>query len=126
MPGNVGQTVKAYVTRDSVCAGDDIDPPHGLLVVLSESESLAGVVESVVRSYPLPTISGGDATWCLTSLKPIALVAQQWAAPKLISWRPVLSHCKTTDGVIRLHFSYFAQMDPGLVLEVLRRLHLED
>jgi hypothetical protein len=116
--------VKAYVTRDSVCAGDDIDPPHGRVVLMPETDSLEVVVQSVVASYALPVITGGAATWCLGSLQPIALIAQQWSAPKLISWNPELSRCKIVDGLFLLHFSYFAQTDPDLVLEVLKRLRL--
>lgn len=39
--------------------------------------------------------------------------------------RPV-SDCKIVDAVIRLHFTYLAQIDPEVAVEVVRRLRLQD
>jgi hypothetical protein len=118
--------MKVRVNRDSVCAGDDVEA-HDLVLDLPAAETLAALVASVLRSYELPQIHGGKATWCLSSRRPIAVVAQQWPSPRMVPWqaRPV-SDCKIVDGVVRLHFSYLVQIDPDVAYEVLRSLHLED
>jgi hypothetical protein len=118
--------MKVRVNRDSVCAGDDIDA-HDLVLDLPDAETLEALVASVLRAYELPQIQGGKATWCLTSRRPIAIVAQQWSSPRMVPWqtRPV-SDCKILDDVVRLHLTYLAQTDPDVVYEVLRRLRLED
>lgn len=114
------------VTRDSVCAGDDVES-HEQLVATPPADTLEGVLAAVLRTYVLPSIQGGHATWGAMSGRPIAVVAQQWAAPRLVSWRPLqLTEGNQRNGVLHLHFTYFAQLDPALVLEVLRRLPCDE
>jgi hypothetical protein len=109
-----------------VCAGDDTDA-HDVVLDLPDAETLDALVASVVRAYALPGIQGGQATWCLASRRPIAIVAQQWSSPRMLTWRsrPV-SDCKIVDGVVRLHFSYLVQVDPDIAYDVLSRIRLED
>jgi hypothetical protein len=74
----------------------------------------------------LPSISGGKATWSLSSRVPLAVIAQQWAAPVILNHPPgpALSELDWDDDVVRLHFTYFAQQSPDSVLAVLRDLRL--
>jgi hypothetical protein len=118
--------MKVRVNRDSVCAGDDIEA-HDRLLDLPDAETLDALAANVLRAYELPRIQGGEATWCLASRRPIAIVAQQWASPRMVPWqtRPI-SDCKIVDGVVRLHLTYLAQVDPAVAYEVLRHLRLED
>jgi hypothetical protein len=118
--------MKVRINRDGVCAGDDIDA-HDHVLDLPDTERLDTLVGNVLRAYELPRIQGGKATWCLTSRRPIAIVAQQWTSPRMVPWqtRPV-SDCKIVDAVVRRHFTYLAQIDPDVAYEVLRRLRLED
>jgi hypothetical protein len=118
--------MKVRVNRDSVCAGDDIEA-HDRLLDLPDVETLDALVASVLRAYELPRIQGGEATWCLASRHPIAIVAQQWASPRIVPWQSQpITGCKVVDGIVRLHFTYLVQTDPALAYEVLRRLRLED
>ena len=116
---------KAHVTRDSVAAADDMDPPHAKTVRVSDASSVETIVLAVIGSYSLPRISGGRATWCLSSSVPLAVVAQEWDEPRFL---PRLPRLAEADGAaparLELHFSYFAQMDPEVVFDVLRRLRL--
>jgi len=118
--------MQVRIDRDSVCAGDDVDT-HDRVLSGPDSETLEGLVTNVVHAYALPLIAGGRATWCLASRRPIAVVAQEWRSPRMLPWqtRPV-SDCKIVDGVVWLHFTYLAQIDPDVAFEVLRRLHLEE
>ena len=118
--------MKLRVSRDSVCAGDDIDA-HDLVLDLPDAETLDALVVSVLHAYELPRIQGGKATWCLASRRPIAIVAQQWSSPRMVPWQTQpASDCKVVDGVVRLHLTYLGQIDPDVAYEVLRRLRLED
>ncbi len=117
--------MRVRVDRDSVCAGDDIDA-HDLVLDLPDAETLDALVAAVLRAYALPQIEGGKATWCVASRQPIAVVAQQWASPRMVPWQPrPISDCKIVDGIVRLHLTYLAQIDPDVAYEVLHQLRLE-
>ncbi len=121
----VGQTMKLYVTRDSVCAADDGDAPHQRTLTVPDSQTVEPIVLAVVRGYELPEIFGGLATWSLSSNVPLAVIAQQWPDPRMTSALPrSVAECDTSGNYLRLHFSYFAQRDPEVVLEILQRLQL--
>lgn len=115
--------MKAYFTRDSVSAGDDGDAPHAAELVLSDDLSANDAAQQVILAARLPTISGGLATWSLCSIRPLAVIAQQWGEAKLINAIPPrFAELDVQNGVLRLHFSYHAQQDPQVVYEVVRRL----
>ena len=115
--------MKIYFTRDSVSAGDDGDAPHAMEWAVPDGLSTNEVALQVIGAARLPSISGGLATWSLCSIKPLAVTAEQWTEAKLINpIPPRFSELDVQNGVLRLHFSYHAQQEPGLVYEVLRRL----
>jgi hypothetical protein len=115
--------VRVYFTRDSVAAGDDADGPHAREIEVPEPVTVADLVHRVWRAADLPRITGGEATWCIASGVPLAVVAQQWASPRLVR-HPRLEDLDRDGPTVRLHISYLVQMDPELVYEVLRRLQL--
>jgi hypothetical protein len=116
--------MKVHLTRDSVAAGDDVES-HDATMQIDAADALA-LIEKVLAANYLPKIAGGRATWVAVSHKPVAVCAQQWPAPRLVPWTPAaceeLLHAK--EGV-RLHFSYLAQIDPEIVLDVLKRTALK-
>lgn len=115
--------MKAYVTRDSVCAGDDIDAPNARHFVVPDGLTVEAIIRHVISEVNLPHISGGKATWCISSKTPLAVIAQQWPEPKPIKFlTPKFSELDIVEDVFRAHISYFAQQDPTLVLEILARL----
>lgn len=117
--------MKAYVTRASVSAADDVHAPHALRLIVPDDWTWESLVHHVWQGSRLPRISGGRAIWALSSNIPLAVVAQEWQKPSLLfrldSDRDRLD---VPDREIRLHWSCFAQLDPALVLEVLRELRL--
>jgi len=120
-----GSGANLYVTRESVAAGDDIDAPHARTFALPAGTSLDTALATVMSARYLPSISGGLATWSVASGIPLAVIAQQWPAPRMlfgVSDNPDALDC--APGLLRLHFNYHAQLDPEIVLEVLRRLRL--
>lgn len=115
--------MEIYLTRDSVCAGDDGDAPHAQRITLPDGLAFDELVREVLRAAKLPSISGDYATWSLCSIVPIAVIAQQWTTPRLLQMiPPKLSSLDVADGVLRMHFTYHAQHDPDLVADVLKRL----
>jgi hypothetical protein len=118
--------LKLYITRDSVAAGDDIDAPHVRTGRVADESDIEQIVATCLNASPLPNISGGQATWCLSSLVPLAVIAQQWPRSRLVSSiGPRIESLDLRDDILRLHFSYFAQHDPEDVLAVLQRLRLK-
>ncbi len=117
--------MQLLITRDSVCAADDLDPPHERRVRIPSGASVAQLVQLAISNADLPTISGGEATWCASSGFPIAVVAQQWTSPRQIPFElPGLSEFDVSGDVVRFHFTYFAQKAPEEVLDTLKRLTL--
>ena len=120
-----GGGMSLYVTRESVAAGDDVDAPHARTFSIPEAASLETVLATVLAARYLPSISGGLATWSVASNIPLAVIAQQWSAPRMLFCTGEdLKMLDREHGVLRLHFNYHAQLDPEIVLEVLRRLRL--
>jgi hypothetical protein len=117
--------MKAYFTRDSVCAGDDGDAPHAREIDVPDPFDATTFIRAVVAAATLPSISGGQATWCLSSGVPLVVLAQQWPEPRMLSFIPPKLRDLDIDGeTVRLHFSYLTQRDPEVVFDVLRRLRL--
>jgi len=111
-----------HVDRDSVAAGDDIDS-HARRFTFPCDLAIEEVIERLVESGYLPTVSGG-ATWSVTSGVPIAVIAQGGPS-KRVSWQPVdATKLQRQDGVIGLYFNYHTQHKPEVVLAILRRLRL--
>jgi hypothetical protein len=118
-------SMRVQVTRDGVGAADD--DLRDLTLNVPQADTLESLVTSVFGIHELPRIAGGLATWCLVSRWPLAVIAQQWPAPRIVPWpTPPISDCKIVDGTVQFHFTYLAQIDPEVVFEVLRRLRLED
>jgi hypothetical protein len=117
--------MQLIVSRDSVCAGDDGDAPHHRRFALGAGASVEDALAAVAAARYLPSIAGGMATWSAASGIPLAVLAQQWPAPRLL---PQFAHQRhrldRDDACLRLHFSYYAQRDPEQVFDVLARLRL--
>jgi hypothetical protein len=111
--------MRIYVTRDSVCAGDDGDAPHVREFDLPGSADVSAAVEHVLGSGYLPSISGGQATWSITSAIPVAIAAQQWAKAKHFHLYGGLRDVDFASGTLRLHCNYHAQIEPDVVHKVL-------
>ncbi|MCL2310544.1 MAG: hypothetical protein FWC42_09825 [Proteobacteria bacterium] len=114
-----------YTSCESVTAGDDIDAPHSHTFSFSEKVSLKEALAEIKRCY-LPAIAGGCATWTVTSNRPVAVIAQQWAEPEILIHLPEeLNALDVRNGVLRLHFNYHGQLDPQMVVKIFRgfRLH---
>lgn len=118
--------MKVYISRDSTCAADDVTAPNSRQFEIPAGTEVDQFISHVCAAFHLPQISGGHATWVLSSSVPLAVVAQQWSQPI-----PVFPFgCKLADfhygdaGELRAHWSYLAQVDPIVTVDVVRRLRL--
>jgi hypothetical protein len=118
--------MEIYLTRHSVCAGDDVDAPHVHELHASDNPTVSDVVSLICRAGYLPRIAGGKATWCVSSGVPLAVVAEQWAGPKMTQpIPPRIEELDVSEGTLFVHVTYYAQLDPNVVWEVLRRLQVK-
>ena len=121
--------MKILMTRDSVCAGDDIDAPHSRILSVDDDCSVQQLLEAI-RQSGLPVIAGGKASWVASSGKPLGVLAQQWDSAKTIwgmSYGTISSRAKEldwSDGCLKVHLSYLVQIDPEVVLSVVERIRL--
>lgn len=108
--------------RDSVCAGDDCES-HARSFAAPLHATALELIQLAATSCPLASISGGNATWIAEAGgyggKPIAVVAQQWAAPRLL-----VPSTATVESIFDGHeailfFKYWRQVDPMAVFEAL-------
>lgn len=116
--------MKILLTRDSVCAGDDLDPPHSFVLSVADGCSVPETLEEIRRACYLPSISGGKASWVACSRIPIGVLAQQWEKNKPLLVSRSLKELDWNEGNLRIHISYLGQADPYQVLSVVERLRL--
>ena len=102
---------------------DDVDAPHYFERTVPDSASLPEIIEAVCQSNYLALITGGEATWVVMSRIPVAVVAQQWAKPKMLTPGPQLSSLDFSDNVLSVHFNYRVQQNPDSVYEEFQRVH---
>lgn len=111
-----------FLVRDSVAAGDDVDAPHEQTMTIPDGLSIEDIITLIAKSGYLASIQGGKATWSVGSKGPLAAVAQQWDAPKMLLQTSFgTNHLDLVDDRLRLHFTYYAQHDPDVVYDILHR-----
>jgi hypothetical protein len=111
--------MQVYVSRGSVAAGDDVDAPNADSIAVPDGTPLEEIIGGIAKSGYLPTIEGGQASWSVTSNIPVAVVAQQWAQPRMFFLLRGMKELDSRDGVLRLYFNYHAQVDPETVYTIL-------
>jgi len=108
-------TISLELTRDSVCAGDDIDAPHLTNLDLSANTTTMALAAQIQSSRYLANIAGGQAT-CVMEVDgtPVAVIAQQWEKPAILDAHLDLSRASS------VHIRYMAQSNPALVSETIQ------
>ena len=91
------------LTRDSVCAGDDIDAPHKKIVKMNSIIDTIALVTKISQNY-LPAIAGQNHHWeCLLNDKIIAIIEKDKILPKI--------YCVKYDEDNTIHFTYYPMLD---------------
>ncbi|MFJ2775463.1 hypothetical protein [Kitasatospora sp. NPDC087315] len=113
--------MRTELTRDSVAMGDDVSAPHAERREFPDGIGVRDAVVSVLADGYLATVQGGRATWIVVAADRtrLAVVAQQWAAPRLLpaAGQGPLARFTDRDGVVRLHFDYRQQTNPEAEFE---------
>ncbi|MFG6488660.1 hypothetical protein ACG04R_18390 [Roseateles sp. BYS78W] len=108
--------------RDSVSAGDDCQL-HEVAFAVPPQASVQELVRIALTACRLASIAGGQATWIVQAGgyggSPLAVVAQQWAAPRFLApagetVERFFSGCEP-----RVFFRYWCQADPQTVFDAL-------
>ena len=118
-------TTQLVVWRESVCAGDDCDAPHELILTVG-NDSLRGVTDRLIAAHYLASITGGRATWILQAGdqegRSLAVLAQEWAQPRFLVASDAEALTYVQSGA-RPHLlvRYWCQVDPAKVFDCLQR-----
>ena len=115
--------MRVSLTRESVAIGDDVDAPHHVEITIDDNASLSSIIKAILGSRYLASIAGGKATWIVVSNIPVAVVAQQWTEPKMLTPVSNLSSLNFSGNVLSIHFDYRVQQDPDLIFEEFQRVH---
>jgi hypothetical protein len=114
--------MKIIISRDGVHAGDNTREE---IFEIHDAANRDEILKKLKRVIMFPGIDGGKATWVASSSIPIACFAQQWDDEyKLLNCLQPLERLKWENGNLSIHLSYFAQIDPNTVYDVLARLTL--
>jgi hypothetical protein len=108
------ETLTVALTRDSVCAADDIDAPHEKRFSIPVKAALSELYEAVSGQDYLARIAGGDATWVLKiGTENIAVLAQQWRRPMfLLPSTTAVRQFADETRVCEVHIEYHTQKNP--------------
>lgn len=75
--------VEVAVTRDSVCAADDVMAPNREDIVIHSFTEPKDFIRAVAAEYGMPTIHGGKATWeVILNDQKVGVIAQEWNSPR--------------------------------------------
>jgi hypothetical protein len=112
-----------HLTRDSVAAGDDVDAPHEMALLVADEATTEEMIAAIQAAEYLPRIASGRATWSVFSERTLAVIAQQWPEPRMVSDGPHPPGQLQQDGSgYRFHVKYHAQQDPETVLAMMRKV----
>ena len=113
--------MKLNLTRDSVATGDDINAPHFKEIVIDENVTLLDLARQIQDMRYLANIGMGEATWSVMTDSPVAIIAQQWNEPKLVTpGNPTVKELVKGESCLKVHINYHSQEDPTETLKRLR------
>ena len=96
-------TMHIELTRDSVCAGDDMDAPHKTIIAMNSITETIALVTKISQKY-LPNIAGQNHHWeCLLNGKIIAVIEKDKILPKI--------SCVKYEEDNKIHFTYYPALD---------------
>jgi len=114
--------MRIILSRESVCAGDDVDAPHSKTISLPTDMPILEVLSVISKSGYLARIAGGKATWSAVSNVPLAVFAQQWSEPRALpAAHSQLEQMNFRDSTLKIHFIYHAQREPETVFAELSK-----
>lgn len=89
-----------------------------LVLSLQDDATVSDVLLAMLRADFVPSIGGGRATWLLMGFKPVAVIAQQWTAPRwLVSPKLSVPVTRETSGQYDYWLHYGGDRDPDEMYE---------
>jgi len=89
------------------------DSAECLVLSLPEDATVSDVLLAILQAGFLPGVGGGGATWLVMGLKPVAVVAEKWTAPRwLMSPDLPVSATREPSGQYDYWFDYGGHRDP--------------
>lgn len=97
------------------------DSAERLVLAVQEDATVSDVLLAMLQADYLPGIGGGRATWLVMGLKPVAVIAQQWTAPRwLISPDLPVEVARDPSGQYDFWVHYGGDTDPEKTCEIYR------
>ena len=122
--------MQVIATRDGVHPGDDPVPSHRFEI--ADDSTPEDILQKAADRHWLPSfwdwqrnVPVDQATWVIASNEVLAVLAYQWPDLRFMSFLEIrMRGVDLREGVLRLHFSYLARVDPEMVYNILRRVTL--
>lgn len=71
------EKIRILLERDSVCAADDCDAPHTLILAYDKPPTIHNVITHIIQTNYLASIYNGGVTWVAIGKCPLAILIQQ-------------------------------------------------
>ncbi|MFK7789402.1 MAG: hypothetical protein AB8C95_07945 [Phycisphaeraceae bacterium] len=112
------------VTRDSQSRIDKIKAPHEYVTKISSTQTVEELLFSVYQKLKTADPAYAKATWSITSKRPLAVVSEQWAKPRILlrSVRRVEDTVIVRDNTAYLHFCLHEDADPDAIYRMMDQL----
>ena len=111
---------RVYLSRDSVCLGDDFSAPHEKEWIEKLGNDLLHIMNRCKADYLPTNIQGDHPGWIAKNgTNIIAVIAQHWEESKLIPPYTTTDILKDSDENIYIHFYYLQGENPDAVYEAL-------
>lgn len=112
------------ITRDSLSRADKLKAPHECVTKVSSTATVEELLLSVYQKLKLADPAYTKATWSVTSKRPLAVVSQQWAKPRILlrSVRRLEDTMIVQGSTAYLHFCLHNDADPDALYQVMDQL----
>ena len=122
--------MQVIAIRDGVHPGDDPVPSHRFEI--ADNATPEDILRKATDRHWLPSFCDWQrntpvdrATLVIASNEVLAVLAYQWPDLRFMSFLEIrMRSVDLREGVLRLHFSYLAQVDPEMVYDILCRVKL--
>ena len=112
------------VTRDSFSAADNLKAPHEYIATINPSSTVEALILAIFRKLPTFDRKYGTATWAITSKRLLAIISNQWDAPRMLlrSVRRMQDMVIIHDNTAYIHFCLYEDSDPDELYQTLDKV----
>ena len=112
------------VTRDSLSQADKLNAPHEHVTKAASTATVEELLLGVYQKLKTADPAYAKATWSVTSKRPLAVVSQQWAKPRILlrSVRRLEDTLIVQGKTAYLHFCLHNKADPHALYQMMDQL----